>query len=133
MEPALSNRDRIAVSRVLVWIGKYSRGDTVICRYALDGNEDYIVKRIIGVPGDLLVIHDGSVYVNGVALYEGYLLNNYTSGEIEMELADDEYFIMGDNRSISTDSRYSGPIKAKNVIGRVVLRWYPFDKISINY
>ena len=131
MEPSFSNRDRIAVSRIMVWLGKYGRGDAVVCKHKHGGESEYIVKRIIGVPGDLLEIRDGKVYINKVQLSEEYILHNYTSGELEIEIAQDEYFLLGDNRDISSDSRYEGPVKARNVIGRVVIRWYPFDRITV--
>lgn len=131
MEPGLSDRDRIAISRAMVWLGWYDRGDAVVCKQEREGKDEYIVKRVIGVPGDLLAIYNGSVYINGVLLSEDYLRQDYTAGNLEIELGSSEYFVMGDNRDVSADSRNVGPVKAGEMVGRVVVRWYPFNKITV--
>ena len=131
MEPSLSDRDRIAISRTMVWLGLYDRGDAVVCKQQRSGKEEYVVKRVIGVPGDLLEIRDGNVYINSELLTEEYLLQDYTTGTIEIELGPGEYFVMGDNRGVSADSRNAGPVNAGEIVGRVVIRWYPFDKITV--
>ena len=131
MEPCLSDRERIAISRVTLWLGRYGRGDIVVCKQERVGKVENVVKRIIGVPGDLLEIRDGDVYINGELLPEDYLLHNHTAGELEVELAAGEYFVMGDNRSVSADSRNAGPVKSDEIVGRVVMRWFPFNKIAV--
>jgi signal peptidase I len=131
MEPGFIDGERIVISRVMIWIGNYGRGDLVVCKQERGGRNEYVVKRIIGIPGDLLEIRDGNVYVNGTLLSEDYLMHEYTAGNLEIELASDEYFVMGDNRSVSADSRNAGPVKASDLVGRIVLRWFPFDKITV--
>ena len=131
MEPGLSDRDRIAISRTMVWLGRYGRGDAVVCRQERNGKDQYVVKRLIGLPGDLLEIRDGNVYINGELLSEDYLLQGHTAGTHEIKLAQDEYFVMGDNRGVSIDSRNVGPVKGREMVGRVIIRWYPFDRITL--
>ncbi|MCL2699451.1 MAG: signal peptidase I [Defluviitaleaceae bacterium] len=130
MEPALYDLDRIAISRAAVWLGRLNHGDLAVCRQERGDSTENVVKRIIGVPGDVLEIRGGNVYINGELLSEDYLIQAYTAGDIVVTLADGEYFVMGDNRAVSYDSRSAGPVSVEAMVGRVVMRWFPFDKIT---
>ena len=90
---------------------------------------EIIIKRIIGMPGDTVSIKDNTVYVNGEELEEDYAYGE-TSDYEEITLGDDEYFILGDNRPISKDSRYFGPVKEDEIIGKVIFRLWPFNKFG---
>lgn len=120
MESSYHTGDRVIISHISAWIGNIDRGDTVVCSL-----EDMtVIKRIIALPGDNLLITDGKVYLNGSLLDEPYIdADEYTSGDISITLGDDEYFVMGDNRSVSLDSRQAGCISRRDINGIV---WFKF-------
>ena len=102
-------------------------GDIVVLDEEKEG--EIIIKRIIGMPGDTVSIKDNTVYVNGEELEEDYAYGE-TSDYEEITLGDDEYFILGDNRPISKDSRYFGPVKEDEIIGKIIFRLWPFNKFG---
>lgn len=102
-------------------------GDIVVLDEEKEG--EIIIKRIIGMPGDTVSIKDNTVYVNDEELEEDYAYGE-TSDYEEITLGDDEYFILGDNRPISKDSRYFGPVKEDEIIGKVIFRLWPFNKFG---
>ncbi len=102
-------------------------GDIVVLDEEKEG--EIIIKRIIGMPGDTVSIKDNTVYVNGEEVEEDYAYGE-TSDYEEITLDDDEYFILGDNRPISKDSRYFGPVKEDEIIGKVIFRLWPFNKFG---
>jgi len=93
-------------------------------------NEHLWIKRVIGLPGDKLEYRDGSVYRNGSKLEEDYTAGEMTSEFEPIEVPDGHIYIMGDNRNRSSDSRQIGPVPISNIQGRVILRFFPLDKIS---
>ncbi len=131
MNPTLNNGDRIIISRFLLWFKKPSFGDLVICKMNEKGKNIDIIKRIIAVPGDKLKINDGRVYLNNKELYEEYLEYDYTDGNIDITLSDNQYFLMGDNRLFSSDSRQMGPFDGNDIVGFVMLRWFPFNEMAL--
>jgi len=102
----------------------------IISIFRGERNEHLWVKRVIGLPGDKLEYEDGNVIRNGKALEEDYVEEEMRSGFESTEIPDEHIFVMGDNRNNSSDSRDIGPIPIENIQGRVVLRFFPFDKIS---
>ena len=102
-------------------------GDIIVLDEEKEG--EIIIKRIIGMPKDTVSIKDNTVYVNGEELEEDYAYGE-TSDYEEITLGDDEYFILGDNRPISKDSRYFGPVKEDEIIGKVIFRLWPFNKFE---
>ena len=101
-----------------------SRGDIVIIDEK-HGNEKHLIKRVIGLPGETIQIKDSVVYINGIEYSEDYISDNsYYSGLAEepIEIGIDEYFVLGDNRPISRDSRVFGAVKRSKIRG-VVIRW----------
>ena len=102
-------------------------GDIVVLDEEKEG--EIIIKRIIGMPGDTVSIRDNTVYVNGEKVEEDYAYGE-TSDYEEITLDDDEYFILGDNRPISKDSRYFGPVKEDEIIGKIIFRLWPFNKFG---
>lgn len=120
MESSYHTGDRVIISHISAWIGNIDRGDTVVCSL-----EDMtVIKRVIALPGDSLSITEGEVYLNGMPLDEPYIdADEYTSGDISITLGDDEYFVMGDNRSVSLDSRQAGCISRTDIKGIV---WFKF-------
>lgn len=115
-----------------------ARGDIVVFRYPLDPKQ-YYIKRIIALPGEKIKIRNNKVYIfnkdnpNGTILDEsGYLDSKVpTSGDKEIILGPDEYFVMGDNRRASHDSRTFGPVPKENIVGQVVLRGWPFTRFDV--
>ncbi|WP_018963032.1 signal peptidase I [Coprothermobacter platensis] len=111
--------------------GKIERGDVVIVGGPFSNNELYI-KRVIGLPGEIISISNGVVYINGSPLAEPWLPSDALNASGEMpptKLSNDQYFVMGDNRIASRDSRAFGPVTKQEVKAKVVLRIYPLDKI----
>jgi signal peptidase I len=110
------------------------RGQIVVFYKTPKRDEDALIKRVIGLPGDTIEMRDGAVVVNGTAIDEPYVHGLQTGcgnscGPIT--LGPDQYFLMGDNRSNSLDSRMFGPIPASQVVGRVVLRYWPPEQIAV--
>ena len=112
------------------------RGDIVIFKSQLqdeNGKNKLLIKRVIGLPGDKITINDGKVYINDKEYDESYLKDGYTTGSVNnFKVPKGEYFVMGDNRVVSIDSRYSevGCVKKDAIKGRAVLRLFPFTKIK---
>lgn len=131
MEPVFKTGDRIIVSRVMAVFGFIGRGDTVVCTVEDGGSEVDVVKRIIGIPGDVVTIKDGVVTVNGNIVNEPYITGGTYPDDFKV-LGSDEYYIMGDNRVVSTDSRNFGPISKGAVKARVILKLYPFGEFKIS-
>lgn len=112
------------------------RGDIVIFKSELqdeNGKNKLLIKRVIGLPGDKITINDGKVYINDKEYDESYLKDGYTTGSVNnFKVPKGEYFVMGDNRVVSIDSRYSevGCVKKDAIKGRAILRLFPFTKIK---
>ena len=130
MEQTFFSGDRVCISRTLSFFGQVKRGDIVMCKIEESGHTENIIKRIIGIPGDEIVIQDGVVSVNGTDLYETYT-DGATEGDLTLTLAKGMYFVLGDNRAVSIDSRAVGPIPKQDIIGKVIVRYYPFNRINL--
>jgi signal peptidase I len=110
------------------------RGQVVVFYRTATRDEDALIKRVIGLPGDILTFEKGHVLVNGAVLGEPYIHGVDTLCLTECEpvtLAADQYFVMGDNRANSLDSRSFGPIPAGQIVGRVVLRYWPLNDVEV--
>ena len=122
MNPSYRNSDTVLFSR-LARLGSYESGDVVILEADAEGLRKYL-KRVIGVPGDVISIDEqGAVIVNGEALDEPYAMGVTDRGvvtEYPVQLAEDEYFVLGDNREDSKDSRIMGAIEARHINGKVL-------------
>ncbi|MFA6184371.1 MAG: signal peptidase I [Parcubacteria group bacterium] len=113
------------------------RGEVIVFRYPLNPTQ-FFIKRVIGLPGERVKIEKGSVYIynqshsDGFKLDESYLPQGLeTKGDNDYIIKNDEYYVMGDNRNHSSDSRTWGPIKTSNVVGRVLLRAWPINKAKL--
>jgi signal peptidase I len=110
------------------------RGQVVVFFKTASRDEDALIKRAIGLPGDTVELRNGAVLINGAPADEPYINGAQTScGDYcrPFTLGPDEYFLMGDNRANSLDSRNFGPIPASQIVGRVVLRYWPLDQIDV--
>jgi len=131
MEPNFQGGNYLLIDEVSYRLEDPSRGDVVVFRYPGDEKTFYI-KRIIGLPGDEVVVSGGQVMINGKLQDEDYLPNDIrTVGNVNKKLGPEEYFVMGDNRDYSFDSRQWGVLPQKNIIGVVRLRLFPLNKIQI--
>ena len=141
MSETLRDNDRIVVSRLSALTDSFSRGDLAVCRILDSSREEIVVKRIVGLPGDHVFIEGGRLFLNGRLAEEPYLLQTVnaetgtanimeTEGEVDILLAHDEYFVMGDNRALSFDSRVVGPVNRQAVVGRVFARWWPVENFA---
>ncbi len=136
MYPTLEDGDQLIADKITYRFKDPERFDIIIFPYQLADNT-YFIKRIIGLPGETVRIDDeGNIYINGTLLKENYGYERMEYAGLaanEIQLADDEYFVLGDNRNVSEDSRYPdvGCIKRENIIGRAWLRIYPFSKFGV--
>jgi signal peptidase I len=130
MLPTLHNSDRVAIEKVSLKANKIERGEIVIFDPGEKGRGIYI-KRVIGIPGDTVEIKEGLVFVNGKQIEENYLKpDTYTEGDIKQQISDGEIFVLGDNREVSEDSRYIGPVPIENLKGHAIFRVFPFNQMG---
>lgn len=129
MENTFETGDRVMVSRIAAYMNFLDRGDIILCKINYKHKEKTAIKRLIGLPGDHIEIKNGKVYINDTELDEPYLKSE-TTGDKEIFLTDSQYYIMGDNRAESLDSRITGPITYDDIEAKVIIRWYPFNKIT---
>lgn len=128
MVPTLQDNEHMFVEKISYLFRAPKRGEIVICYYP--GYTKSCVKRVIGMPGEIVAVHDGVVYINGKALDESAYWGGYVNGELKAtQVGEDEYFVMGDNRNNSKDSRAAtvGPIPIEKIKGRVSAVFFPFD------
>ena len=141
MERTLMQEQYVLVDKLTPRFDEYKRGDIVVFTPPEDwvgADRTPFIKRVIGVGGDSVEIHDGGVYINGERLDEPYI---YTESDGSVQTTDaaqerwvipgDELFLMGDHRQDSADSRAFGPVPADQVIGRAWLRYWPFDTFGV--
>ena len=126
MLPRLEDHDRLFINKFVYHIESIHRGDVVVFHYPRDPEKSYI-KRVIGLPGDKIWIDHGLVWVNGVALDETYVPDRYRDSRsmAEMVIPEDSYFMMGDHRSISSDSREFGPVERDLIYGKAEFVYWP--------
>jgi signal peptidase I len=132
MLPMLADQDRLFISKVAYHVGEIRQGDVVVFEYPRDHTKSYI-KRVIALPGDSLRIDHGTVYVNGIRLAEPYVPNRFADKRTEPErvLPPHEYFVMGDHRSISSDSRDFGPVDRDLIYGKAVFVYWPMEEVGV--
>jgi signal peptidase I len=132
MLPRLEDHDRLFINKFVYHIESIQRGDVVVFHYPRDPEKSYI-KRVIGLPGDRIWIDRGSVWVNGVPLGENYVPERYRDSRsmAEMVVPDDTYFMMGDHRSISSDSREFGPVERDLIYGKAVFVYWPARDVGV--
>lgn len=129
MNPGIHDGDRIVIDPWAYVFGAVERGDVVVLKYPLDPHVDYI-KRVIGIPGDEVVIEAGRVWVNGQALHEPYVADADPLSRLATRVKPAHYFVLGDNRPRSSDSRDFGQVPAEYVRGRVEVRLWPFERLG---
>jgi signal peptidase I len=139
MEPNFYDKEYLIIDEISYRFQAPERGQVVVFRYPRNPQE-YFIKRIIGLPGETIDIKDGQVVVynadkpEGFILDESYLPNDlatYSENEGRVTVGADEYFVLGDNRGASKDSRYFGPVDKSFVTGKVLLRGWPFSRFAV--
>jgi signal peptidase I len=132
MQPELRDQDRLFVNKFAYNFEKISRGDVVVFYYPRDTQKSYI-KRVIALPGDNIRIDDGRVYVNSHRVDESYVPRQFrdTRSMADMVVPPGEYFVMGDHRSISSDSRDFGPVTRRLIYGKAAFIYWPADNMGV--
>ena len=127
MNPTLENGQILLLEKIN---SNYKRFDIVVINYEENGQTEKLIKRIIGLPGETVEIKDNKIYIDEVEINDDYAYGE-TSDYEKITLDDDEYFILGDNRLISKDSRYFGPVKKDDLMGEAVFRLWPFSSFGL--
>jgi signal peptidase I len=131
MMPSLEDQERIFVNKLVYRLEPIQRGDIVVFRYPRDPSKSFI-KRVIGLAGDHIRIDEGRVYVNGKRLDEDYVPQIYEDlrSYPEIVVPPDSYFVLGDHRSLSNDSRDFGAVNQSYIYGKAVFGYWPMDKMG---
>lgn len=131
MMPGLEDQERIFVNKFVYRWEPIARGDIVVFRYPRDTSKSYI-KRIIGVAGDRVRIESGQVYVNGEPLDEDYVPSEYADARSypEITVPLNTFFVLGDHRTMSNDSRDFGPVNERFIYGKAVFGYWPMEKLG---
>lgn len=136
MEPNFYNHEYLIIDEITYRLRAPERGEVIVFKYPSNPKE-YFLKRIIGLPGERVKIFDGQVYIynqeypEGVLVKEEYLPSDLaTAGDVNVTVGNDEYFLLGDNRPNSLDSRRFGPVAKEYIIGRAWFRGWPFSRLQ---
>jgi signal peptidase I len=132
MLPVLEDQDRLFINKLAYRVGEIHRGDVVVFLYPHDHEKSYI-KRVIALPGDTLRIDHGQVYVNDTRVEESYVPRQFADdrSQPEMTVPQHEYFVMGDHRSVSSDSRDFGPVDRELIYGKAAFVYWPMDQAGV--
>jgi len=139
MEPSFYNHEYLIINEISYRFSEPQRGDIVVFKYPRNPQE-YFIKRIVSLPGEKVRLSDGEVYLynkeypKGFKLAEPYLaagVKTYGLNEEVVSLESDEYYVLGDNRNSSKDSRSFGPVKRDFITGKVLIRGWPFNRINL--
>ena len=139
MEPSFYDNEYLIIDEISYRVEEPKRGDVIVFRYPRNPQE-YFIKRIVGLPKENIQVKEGNVYIyngynpNGFMIEEDYLkdgISTYSSHSEMIELSEDEYYVLGDNRTSSQDSRSFGSVNKSFIIGRVLFRGWPIDRIGL--
>lgn len=136
MDPTFEDSDYLIVDQISKRFEEPTRQSVVIIRYPIEPSK-FFIKRLIGFPGETVEIKNGQVTIynpdnpSGLILEEFYIKHPKTTENLTMKLGEDQYFVMGDNRAGSSDSRSWGTLPKKFIIGKPIIRIFPFNKISV--
>ncbi len=132
MEPGLEDQERIFINKLVYRLEAIERGDIIVFRYPRDQRKNFI-KRVIGLPGDRVRVTNGRVYLNGVLTQEPYVPELYqdSRSSAEIVIPADSYFVMGDHRTMSNDSRDFGPVARDLIYGKAVFGYWPVERVGV--
>jgi signal peptidase I len=137
MVPTLHTGDRLVVEKVSYHFAAPKMGDIIVFQPPEElqhqgyPKDQAFIKRIIGTPGKVMSITDGKVYIDGQSLQEDYIAEPPIVGMKPVRIPENEFFVLGDNRNDSRDSRYWGFLPKENIIGRATFRFWPLDRIGL--
>ena len=126
MYPTLKNKDIMILNKISMKTSKIKRFDIVV----IDAMDEKIIKRVIGLPGETVEYKDGKLYINDKVMKDEYAKSTTNDFE-KVTLGKDEYFVLGDNRTVSIDSRRLGPIPKSDILGKAKLVIFPFNRFGI--
>lgn len=131
MMPSLADQERIFVNKFVYRLEAIQRGDIIVFRYPRDPSKSFI-KRVIGLAGDHILIDDGRVFVNGKPLDEDYIPENYEDERSfpEIVVPPNSFYVLGDHRNMSNDSRDFGAVDSSYIYGKAVFGYWPMDKMG---
>lgn len=131
MEPTLQDGERLLVDKVTYRLREPQRGEIVVFAYPKEPRRKFI-KRIVGLPGDIVEIRDRTLYVNGQAIAEDYIRGPMYQPFGPVQVPQGSYFVLGDNRNNSEDSRFRdvGPVPRENIVGRALFVYWPLGKVG---
>lgn len=137
MNETFQNGDRVIVNKLMNYFTDYETGDVIVFNAA---NDDLHIKRVIGTPGDTVMVRDNNIIINDNVYEEPYLdhhfrrVNEYLVSDLNGEpIPEDKYIVLGDNRTNSQDSRHYGLIDRSSIIGEVQLKIWPFNEFTFNF
>jgi signal peptidase I len=134
MMPGLEDQERIFINKFVyrLGLGEIERGDTVVFWFPHDPAKSYI-KRVIGMPGDVVELREGQVYLNGREVEEPYVPREFRDrmNAPPLEVPPENYFVMGDHRTSSNDSRAWGPVHRRYIYGKAVFVYWPLEKMGV--
>ncbi len=132
MNPGLEDQERLFINQFAYRVGEIHRGEIVVFRYPHDQTKSYI-KRVIALPGDIVRIDRGRVFVNNKFISEPYVPTRFTDDRTmpNMELGPDEYFVLGDHRNVASDSRDFGPVSRNLIYGKASFVYWPVDQAGV--
>jgi len=138
MEPSFDDHEYLIIDELSYRFRGPERGEVVVFRYPLDPRQ-YFIKRIVGLPGETVRVSDSKIIVTNAEHPDGFVVDEsaylspdvVTFGDKTIHLASDEYFVMGDNRTASLDSRTFGPLPYKHIVGRVWIRGWPIARATV--
>lgn len=131
MSPNILNRDIVLFNKISYVTGEPKRGDAVVLRFPGDPERQRYIKRIIAMPGETIRIDQGKILINDEPLFEPYIPEDFsTAPDLEVTLGPKQYFLIGDNRPVSSDSRTWGPASRHDFIGKAFLILLPFNRFD---
>jgi signal peptidase I len=132
MEPGLQDQERIFINKLAYRLERIERGDIIVFRYPRDPRKSFI-KRVVGLPGDRVRVSDGHVYLNDLLIAEPYVPEDYLDSRSypEIRVPAANYFVLGDHRSMSNDSRDFGPVPRSYIYGKAVFGYWPMEKVGV--
>lgn len=135
MQPTLYEGEKLIINKITLDFANPGRGDIIVLHDPSTGpdRKEYLVKRIIGIPGDIVEVQEQKLYVNGRLVVEPYVDTEIQDPDFSgLSVPEGTYFVMGDNRhaGASKDSRYFGTVKKEQIVGKVALIWWPFSKMK---
>jgi signal peptidase I len=131
MAPGISDQERLFINKFVYHFEPIRRGDVVVFWYPLDPSKSFI-KRVVGLPGETVAIRAGRVYINGREIREPYVLPRYMDENSypPVKVPKGEYYVMGDHRDDSNDSRMFGPVPRRYIYGKAVFAYWPMDRFG---